>query len=161
MSDVRASPTRSAIGAASQTPMTTDPKLSHEELTLLYQVTVSDLTYFKTQQWSLTKYTMALLAALVVAAQFLRPSLLVGERLVLVALAVVVAAGAMSVLFKLQESISVRSTRLDSIREGFGSEFNRAWAAEVKGREYVYAFHFLCAVIAVGTAVVCWLVLRA
>ena len=70
------------------------------------------------------------------------------------------ALGALIVLFKLQDSIGVRNTRLESIRESFGSAFNRAWAAEVKGREYVHAFHFLCAVISVGAAVVCWLLLR-
>ena len=141
--------------------MTTDPKLSHEELTLLYQVTVNDLLYFKTQQWSLTKYALVLLAGLVAATQILLPELAGGERFVLVALAVIVAAGALSFLFKLQESISVRSARLDSIRESFGSEFNRAWTTEVKGREHVYAFQFLCAVIAVGVTLACWLILRA
>jgi len=33
-----------------------------EELRLLYQVTAADLAYFKSQQWSVTNYTLLLLA---------------------------------------------------------------------------------------------------
>ena len=109
--------------------------LSHDELRLLYQVTVSDLTYFKTQQWSLTNYTMLLLAALVAAAQILRSSLSHLERYVVIGLSVATAVGALIVLAKLQDSIRIRQARLEKIRDGFSSAFNQAWTAEVKSRE--------------------------
>ena len=134
--------------------------LTHEELRLLYQVTDSDLTYFKTQQWSLTNYTLLLLAALVATAQILKPNITSIERLALGTLALLVAIGALIVLSKLQQSIHVRQSRLDAIRDGFSSAFNLAWAAEVKGREYLHAVHFLRAAVVGGGLLVCWLVYR-
>ena len=57
-----------------------------DELRLLYEVTVSDLTYFKTQQWSVANYCMLSYAALVGVATLLRADLRLSERIALVTL---------------------------------------------------------------------------
>jgi hypothetical protein len=134
--------------------------LSHEELRLLYQVTVTDLSYFKTQQWSLTNYTLLLLTALVAVAQILRSTLSVFERCALIGLGVATAIGALLLLSKLQDSIRIRQARLEKIRDGFSSSFNEAWSAELKSREYFHAVYFLRVAIVIGAAVVCWLIWR-
>ncbi len=138
-----------------------DPKsLSHEELRLLYQVTVNDLTYFKAQQWSLTNYTFLLLASIVAAAQILKFSLAPWERYFLIALAATAAVGALIVLSKLQNSIRIRQARLEKIRDSFSSTFIQAWTAEVKSREFFHAIYFLRTAVALGAVVVCYLVYR-
>jgi hypothetical protein len=140
--------------------MTSDAKLTSDEMRLLYQVTVGDLTYFKKQQWSATNYALVLLAGLVAVAQTLRSTITSIERLSLVVLAVLIAGGALTVLFKLQRSIRVRQARLDAARSSFSAAFNAAWAADTKGREYVHSVYFLYMVVLGGATVVCWLVLR-
>ena len=134
--------------------------LSRDELRLLYQVTVSDLSYFKTQQWSLTNYTLLLFAALVAAAKTLTPHLCSSERWALIALAVGTALGALVILFKLQASIRIRQARLEKIRGSFSSAFNEAWSAELKSREYLHAVFFLRVAVVLGAIVVCWLIYR-
>jgi hypothetical protein len=135
-------------------------QLSHEELRLLYQVTVNDLAYFKTQQWSVTNYALLVLAGLVAAAQILRPNIAPLERVGLTCLAVLSAFGTLVVLAKLRRSISVRQARLDALRDSFSGTFNLKWAAEVKGREYLHAHYFLFAAVPLATALVSWLIYR-
>jgi hypothetical protein len=130
----------------------------HEELLGLYQVTVTDLSYFKTQQWTSTNYFFLLLAGIVGVGQLGHPSLI--TRLLLIALAVLVAAAALVTLQKLQDSIEVRRARLDRIREYFGPAFAAAWAAKAKKREYIKSVWFLRFAILGGSAIVCWLLLQ-
>jgi hypothetical protein len=134
--------------------------LSHDELRLLYEVTVSDLSYFKTQQWSLTNYTLLLLASLVAAAQILKSSLSLWECLTLIGLAVLTASGALVILYKLQDSIRIRRARLEKIRGEFSSAFNEAWSAELKSREYFHAVYFLRVAVILAAIAVCWLIYR-
>jgi len=134
------------------------PSLTHDELRLLYQVTVSDLAYFKTQQWSVTNYTLLLFAGILGIAQLIRPLSLV-DRWALAALAVGAGCGSLFVLSKVQRSIRTRQARLEVMREEFSSTFRKVWAADIKGREFLHAINFLFAVIACGAIVVCWLAL--
>ena len=92
-------------------PMQTESR-AHEELRLLYQVSTSDISYFKTQQWSVTNYTLLVLAALVAAAQILKPSPSCTDRCLLTVLAGVAAIGAAGLLFNLELSIRKRRDRL-------------------------------------------------
>ncbi|UNK56275.1 hypothetical protein MNQ95_08805 [Pseudoxanthomonas daejeonensis] len=133
---------------------------SREELMLLYQITVSDLTYFKSQQWSLTNYAFLLLAGLIGVDQLIGPSITIFERSLLVFLAFSIAAAGITVLSKLQRSIEVRQARLGAARNSLSSAFIAAWSAEVKGREYLHSIWFLRAAIVAGAAIVCWVVLR-
>jgi hypothetical protein len=73
-----------------------------EEMRLLYQVTVADLSYFKSQQWSVTNYSLLIYAGLVGIAQFLKPDLSSTDRAILIGLAVAVGLTAAFVLFKLK-----------------------------------------------------------
>jgi hypothetical protein len=134
--------------------------MNREELMMLYQITVSDLTYFKSQQWSLTNYVFLLLAGLTGISQLLGQEATMLEKIFLIVLACAVGLGGVMLLSKLQDSIRVRQARLDSAREAFSPEFTKAWAAEVKGPEYIHSIWFLRAAIAIGTVIVCWLVMR-
>lgn len=136
----------------------TDVSESQEELRMLYQVTVSDLSYFKTQQWSVTNYSLLIFTALVGVAQLIRPLAGPYERLFLVTLAVAGAAAGLAILSKLQKSISVRQSRLVAARDNFGEMFKQAWAAEVKGPEYLHSIYFLYVTVLIGGALTVWLV---
>ncbi len=133
------------------------PPPEREELRLLYQITVSDLTYFKTQQWSVTNYTLLLFAGVVGVAQMLKPSLTVMDRVVLVTATLLVAASALVILANLQKSIGVRQSRLDNVRTKFTDAFHFAWTAEDKGKEFFHAVYLLRVAIIVGAGVVSWL----
>lgn len=133
---------------------------THEELMLLYEVTVGDLAYFKSQQWAVANYALLLQAALVGHHQLLDgPSGL--ERLVLVLLAASIAVAALVVLHKLQRSLRLRHARLEATRRSFSAAFNEAWEAELKGQELVHSVWFLRIAVVVGPVIACWLVLRA
>jgi hypothetical protein len=134
-------------------------KPDHEELRLLYQVTVSDLTYFKTQQWSVTNYSMLLYAGLVAVAQMLKPGLASADRGLLTSLVVILAVAALFILGKLQASIVVRQARLDAVRRQFTDEFHVAWAAEEKGEERLHSIFLLRIAVCGGAILVAWLIL--
>ncbi len=133
---------------------------NREELMLLYQVTVSDMTYFKTQQWSVTNYIFLLLAGLIGVDQLAGPTITSIERVALVVLAWSVALVGLLVLSKLQRSIGVRQSRLEAARQSFGEAFSQAWSAEVKGPEYLHSIWFLRVAVVIGAVLVSWLVLR-
>jgi hypothetical protein len=137
------------MAASSETP---------EEMRLLYQITVADLSYFKSQQWSVTNYALLIYAGLVGIAQFLKPDLGFTDRAILIALAVAVGLTAAFVLFKLQDSIRVRQSRLSAARDRFSSEFKAAWAVEAKGREFLHSIALLFPTVAIGFVCVLWLV---
>ena len=131
---------------------------NQEELRMLYQITVSDLSYFKTQQWSVTNYSLLIYAALVGVAQLLNPTLANSERFFLSGLALTAMAAGITVLRKLQTSILVRQARLDAARDNFSNIFKQAWAAETKGPEYVHSIYFLYATVIISGVLVVWLV---
>jgi hypothetical protein len=136
----------------------TDSSETQEELRMLYQVTVSDLSYFKAQQWSVTNYALLIFAGLVGITQLLKPLTASCERLFLGALAVAGMLAALVILAKLQKSISVRQSRLVTARNNFSESFKQAWAAEVKGPEYFHSIYFLYATILISGILTVWLV---
>jgi hypothetical protein len=103
-----------------------------EELRMLYQVTVSDLAYFKTQQWNVTYYALLVEAAFVGVAQLLGKNMTTVDRIILGTLSVVAAISALIVIGKLQNSIEVRDSRLDATRRTLSEAFQRAWSAQPK-----------------------------
>ena len=131
---------------------------NQEELRMLYHITVSDLSYFKTQQWSVTNYSLLIYAALVGVAQLLNPTLNNCERLFLSVLALATMAAGILVLRKLQTSILVRQARLDAARDNFSDIFKQAWAAETKSPEYVHSIYFLYATVIISGVLAVWLV---
>ncbi len=137
--------------------MTTQQQSDNEELRLLFQVTTADLAYFKTQQWAITYYSFLVDAALIGVAQLLRPTISGLERFALACLALLGALAAMVILAKLEKSISVRRSRLDEARSHFGSAFQRAWAAEHKGDEYVHSIYVLYGGVVLTSLLTMWL----
>jgi hypothetical protein len=133
------------------------PTSDREELRLLYQVTASDLTFFKSQQWSVTNYALLLLAGIVGLANMLKP-LTTLDRSLLAAATLVVAAAALVVLTKLQTSIGVRQSRLEAIRSKFSDSFHFAWAAEDKGEDLVHHMHLLRVAVIGGAVAISWVV---
>ena len=130
-----------------------------EELRLLYQITASDLAFFKSQQWAVANYTLLVLAALIGVQQLMKSEAYSGERWMLSASAVAVAGAGLYLLSKLEKSISVRHSRLETIRGTFTRGFEFAWAAEGKKDEQVSVVRVLYGAIAGAGALATWLIL--
>ena len=137
--------------------MSTGHETEGEELRLLYQVTTSDLAYFKTQQWSLTYYCLLIDAGLIGIAQFLK-TLCPPDRAVLCVLVMAATTAVLVVLHKLQRSIEVRQSRLEAVRESFGPRFKRAWSAEHKDEEFVHSVWLLRSGIVITGILAVWLI---
>jgi hypothetical protein len=129
-----------------------------EELRMLYQITVSDLSYFKSQQWNVTYYALLVEGAFVGVGQLLGDGLTSVDRTVLGTLAVVCAVAALYVIGKLQRSISVRDRRLVAVRSSLSEAFRRAWSAEHKADEKVPNVFLLRGGIVITTLLTLWLV---
>ena len=127
---------------------------------MIYQITVSDLTYFKSQQWSLTNHSFLLLAALVGTSQLLGESITTSERLVLAGLSFLVVIAGQVLLTKLQSSIVVRQARLAAARERLGFQFYKTWATKDKGTEYIHSIWILRSALILGGLVACWILVR-
>jgi hypothetical protein len=129
-----------------------------EELRMLYEITITDLSYFKTQQWNVTYYALLVQAAFVGVAQILGSTIGTEERIALCALAALAAISALIVIGKLEKSISVRDARLAAARGTFTAAFQRAWAAETKPEPAIANVLLLRGGIVVTTALTLWLV---
>jgi hypothetical protein len=129
-----------------------------DELQLLYQVTTTDIAYFKTQQWAVTYYCLLVDAALVGIAQLLHPNLGSPERILLSALAILAAVSALVILKKLEYALSVRHKRLGQIRDLFGTIFRGAWEAGEKREEYIHSLYILYGGVVLTTLITLWLV---
>jgi len=140
--------------------MTSSASDSRDGQMMLYQLTVSDLSYFKSQQWSLVNQCFLLLAGLIGAKSLLGDHFSAWEVFALAALAASTVLAGLVLLAKLQESIVVRQARLDAARERLGLEFYTSWAAKAKTTEYLHAIWILRGALVTGGAVVVWLLLR-
>jgi hypothetical protein len=135
-------------------------KLEHDELKLLYQACVSDLAFFKQQQWSIANYALLLYGALVAAVKLLQPPIRELEPIVLQLLVVATAITASIVLWKHEAAIGVRRTRLAALRNELSQRFNRAWETEGKRDELVSVACVLQAALVVGALVALWVLAR-
>jgi hypothetical protein len=131
---------------------------THEELRLLYQVSVTDLEFFKRQQWSVTNYALLLYAAIIGVARMLDGDVSRLEKLVLCSVATGVAILASYILWVLNNSIDVRKARLASIRKNFSAAFHNAWSAREKEEEALSIYRSLLAIVIIGMTAVWWLV---
>lgn len=139
---------------AHQAPSLSDRE--HEELRLLYSVSVGDIAFFKQQQWIVTNYTVALYAGLVVIAnQLLTKPVANWKLLVLYVIAVAVAGAGVGVLSRLQSSIEVRRKRLSAVRDRLSEAFREAWDQKKKSDDIVLLHR---AVILVGVVISLWLI---
>jgi hypothetical protein len=128
-----------------------------EELRMLYQITISDLSYFKTQQWNVTYYALLVQAAFVGVAQLLGESFSPAERIALCVLAAIAALAALIVIGKLEKSISVRDSRLDAVRSTFSAAFQKAWAAQTKPEPAIANVFLLRGGVVLTTLLTLWL----
>lgn len=128
-----------------------------EELKLLYQISVSDIAFFKQQQWSATNYVIAIYAAmLLIAYQLINGSLNTWQQWLLVVLTWSAAVGGVAVVARLQNSIIGRRTRLERVRGHFGKAFENAWSIPKPPGDNHYLLNII---MFVGAGVVTWLVL--
>ena len=128
-----------------------------EELHLLYQVSTSDIAFFKQQQWSATNYVLAIFTAMLfIVYQLLEKPLATWQQWVLVVLTWSAAVGGVTVVWRLQNSILGRRTRLERVREHFGKTFMHAWSIPKPQDDNHW---LLVAIMLVGAAVVTWLVM--
>ena len=138
--------------------MSVENSNTHEELRLLYQVSVTDLEFFKRQQWSVTNYALLLYAVVVGVAQLLTGDVSATEKLLLCLVATAVAILGSYILLMLNNSIDVRKARLAAIRKTFSTTFHSAWSAKEKPEEALSIYALLLAVILIGVIAVWWLV---
>lgn len=155
--EVQPAPNKSLSESLGGSSMASQLSNDAEELRLLYQVTVSDLSYFKAQQWSVAYYCFLIDAGLIGVAQLLLP-LLLTDKIVLSGLLVAATGAALFVLSKLQKSISIRQSRLEATRAGFGTAFARAWSAEHKDTERVHSIYLLNGGIVLTSLLSLWLI---
>lgn len=128
-----------------------------DELRLLYQVSITDIAFFKQQQWSVTNYTLAIHAALLfIAFRLLKDPLAVWQMWLLIVLAWAVCGAGLAVVERLQSSIIGRRTRLGRVRAHFGKPFTEAWSIPKPPDDVHWLLLF---VMLLGAAVVTWLVL--
>lgn len=132
-------------------------EVDQEELRLLYQVSVSDIAFFKQQQWFVTNYALTIQAALLfVGYQMLRPPLAVWLAWLLVTFVCAVSAAAIMVIDRLHTSVLGRRTRLKNVRAQFGRPFIEAWSIPKEHDDFQWLFVF---VLLLSALVASWLVL--
>ncbi|MDH5527836.1 MAG: hypothetical protein OEY97_11075 [Nitrospirota bacterium] len=132
----------------------------HEELRLLYQVSVQDLAFFKNQQWRTSHYGLLLHAAIVLINYQLLPSNTgVAPKILLTAAPALVLGVAWWFLRRLRQAVQVRRARLEACRGSFTKKFESAWKAMEKGADDASAvFGVLLGIQIVGAVVTFWLV---
>jgi hypothetical protein len=134
-----------------------DIACANDDLRLLYQVTVSDLAFFKGQQWSVTNYALLIFAALVGVTQLDQvEDLLLSDRTLLLALATVDMVLAFVALIHLHCSIKLRRARLTSVRGKLSKSFKESWSVLPKERDGIDLF--LGIVLVVSWGFVTWLI---
>ncbi len=129
-----------------------------QELLALYQVTTQDLAFFKSQQWTLTNYTLVAFAA-IVGSLHIDSSLTIGPcgRLVLCLIATLIGVIAAWVLWRLKRAIDERRDRLKRIFARFSLTFRDARGEKTQvGSNEMLAF--LCVLLGIGLGFVWWLV---
>ena len=92
--------------------------------------------------------------------EFIGKSIESYERFLMSLLCVAVLSTACTVIFKLQDSITVRQARLIEAKKHFGQSFQDAWKAKEKGREYIRSVWFLYSAVIFGATVVLYMVWR-
>lgn len=126
------------------------------ELILLYQTCVTDLAFFKQQQWACANYALLLLAGEVGAAGLLGRALRWYELAVLLAFAALTLVVAFVLLKKHEEAIAVRRDRLDAVRDDLSDDFRRIWGVHGKRDEAVSVCEVLEAVVLAAFGIACW-----
>lgn len=141
----------------------------HDELRLLYSMSVSDIANFKQQQWKVTNYGLLIYAAIVSLPKFAGHLTQVEYVLLYVAAFAVMATG-WYLIALLHKSIGERRSRLVEIRKNFSKTFMHCWRGGKSENEVpdnvdrpnkktglVWFFQVL---FGIGFIVVCWLLYK-
>jgi hypothetical protein len=134
-------------------------ELEHEELLVLFQVTAQDISFFKSQQWTLTNYTLVAFAAIVGIPKFIGVSLSCFYQIFLSIVAVVLATSSLWIMFRLKKSIDERRDRLNRIYDKLSYVFLEALGNKQKVSTNEM-FIFLCVFILCGLVVSIFLLSR-
>lgn len=132
------------------------PKNYKEEILLLYNVTITDIVFFKTQQLMVTNYVVLINSALLAIAYTLLKSLTILQVSILITLTWISCIAGIIFIILLQFSIDGRRIRLKNCRETFGKKFNDAWNINKK-KESIFLFFGL--IMMLSACVVTWLIL--
>jgi hypothetical protein len=137
-----------------------------EEIIALHQVAVSDIAFFKFQQWRVTNYGLLLYAAVIAISLIFKDSNRI-EIAVLWILVLAVLIVGVIVLCQLEDSLRKGRDRLAELRLHFSKPAMKAWAA---GKETVEAFRegeekksllwLFATVFVVGFALDTWILCR-
>ncbi len=104
-----------------------DNNRKHDELRLLYSVTVADIAGFKQQQWKITNYGLLLYAAIASVPKLLE-KLAQAEFIVLWLTSLAVMVSGWVLVWMFHASLKARWERLTEIRKRhFTEEFRSAW----------------------------------
>ena len=136
----------------------TDPERT--ELLALYQVTTQDLVFFKSQQWTLTNYSLLALAALAGIRQLSGLQITSCTTVILCLAAGLITFANAFVLWRLNDSIVERRARLDRIFKLFSEEFRKA-RGDKKGVSSWEIVLPLWVVLSVAFALVLWILTKA
>lgn len=104
----------------------------HNELTTLYQVTVSDIREVKARAWTTTNSTVLLHAAAFAYANEVLEQLGRCDQYLLTFASLLLVWIAIWTLWKTMDANSGNRKRLDELRKRFGSDFNSCWTAYLK-----------------------------
>ena len=128
-----------------------------EDLHALYQACVADLSFFKSQQWSIANYTFLAYGGLFAAAQLTKLDSC-WFKAALVALVVAVATSGVVLVLSLHRAIKVRQARLAFIRDKLTDTFRAAWEVMEKGSEFLNPVTVLCGALIAGGVLVALLI---
>lgn len=100
------------------------------DLRLLYQCSVSDIAFFKKQQWKVTNYGLLLYAVIVAVPKILRRELFGYEYIVLFLIADLIYIAGLYVLISLDESLKKSRKRLIAAKHRMSPSFIEIWRAD-------------------------------
>lgn len=139
---------------------TTEVTLSPDErddLHALYQACVTDLSFFKAQQWSIANYTFLAYGGLFAAAEIIDSTSCVLKG-VFVALVIAVGISSILLVASLHHAIKVRQARLAFIREKLTPVFREGWGTMEKGAEFLNPVQVLLRASGVGAVLAALLI---
>lgn len=131
-----------------------------EEIRTIYGLVVSDIQFFKLQQWRVTNYGLLLYAAVIAIPKLLEKNGLSSpEYIVLFIVAFSVLAAGLYLLESLAQAIEKGRTRLDDVKKHLTDEA-RAIVASESAKDKASLLWLFRAVLGAGFLIVSWTLYR-
>lgn len=128
-----------------------------DDLHALYQACVADLAFFKSQQWSITNYSILAYGGIFAAAKIAASNSCL-FKVALIAMIIAITSSGVVMVLSLHHAIKVRQARLAFIRGKLTTMFTEAWGAMEKGSEFLDPVRILCGALVLGGGLVALLV---